>query len=80
MQQATRVVPLLLQTIERASKQTGQLALVTEVVSASCTLVRLASVDIEAGEGGLLFFIFLIDVPLQVMQVAKTKNIRHQNE
>ena len=79
MQQATRVVPLLLQTIERASKQTGQLALVTEVVSASCTLVRLASVDIEAGEG-LLFFVFLIDVPLQVMQVAKTKNIRHQNE
>ena len=79
MQQATRVVPLLLQTIERASKQTGQLALVTEVVSASCTLVRLASVDIEAGEG-LLFFIFFIDVPLQVMQVAKTKNIRHQNE
>ena len=59
MQQATRVVPLLLQTIERASKQTGQLALVTEVVSASCTLVRLASVDIEAGEG-LLFVCFLI--------------------
>lgn len=59
MQQATRVVPLLLQTIERASKQTGQLALVTEVVSASCTLVRLASIDIDAGEG-LLFFGFLI--------------------
>ena len=57
MQQATRVVPLLLQTIERASKQTGQPALVMEVVSASRTLVRLASVDIEAGEG-LLFFCF----------------------
>ncbi|KAK7087777.1 stalled ribosome sensor GCN1-like [Littorina saxatilis] len=48
MQQASRVVPLLLQTIEKAGKQPGQAPLITEVVSASRTLVRLASVDIEA--------------------------------
>ncbi|XP_076452806.1 stalled ribosome sensor GCN1-like [Babylonia areolata] len=47
MQQATQVVPLLLQTLEKAGKQPGQLTLVTEVVSASRTLVSLASVDID---------------------------------
>lgn len=48
LQQASKVVPLLLQTLDKASKQHGQLPLITEVLSASCTLVRLASVDIEA--------------------------------
>ncbi|KAL8584753.1 hypothetical protein ACOMHN_035672 [Nucella lapillus] len=47
MQQATRVVPLLLQTVEKAGKQSSQPTLVTEMVSASRTLVRLASIDIE---------------------------------
>ncbi|PVD31523.1 hypothetical protein C0Q70_06936 [Pomacea canaliculata] len=46
--QASRVLPLLLQTVEKTSKMPGQSQLVTEMLSASRILVRLASVDIDA--------------------------------
>ncbi|GFR94660.1 translational activator GCN1-like, partial [Elysia marginata] len=48
MHQASKILPLLLQTLDKAEKQPNQQQLVAEMVSASCLLVKLAAVDIEA--------------------------------
>ena len=50
MSQASRILPLMLQTLEKAEKQPNQQQLMSEAVSASCLLVKLAAVDIQAGE------------------------------
>ncbi|CAG5130064.1 unnamed protein product, partial [Candidula unifasciata] len=45
--QATHILPLLLQTLDKAEKQPGQPQLLSEAVSASCLLVRVSLVDIH---------------------------------
>lgn len=44
------MIPLLIQSIEKAANQSTQVALVTEAVSAANILVRLSLVDINAGK------------------------------
>lgn len=48
--QGSDMIPLLIQSIEKASNQSTQVALVTEAVSAANILVRLSLVDINAGK------------------------------
>lgn len=69
--QASRVLPLLLQTVEKTSKMPGQSQLVTEMLSASRILVRLASVDIDAGwhEPFLLFTLLFNSVWLEFLSL-----------
>ncbi|XP_069136043.1 stalled ribosome sensor GCN1-like [Argopecten irradians] len=45
--QAAGMVPLLIQTIEKANSQSSQIQLVTEAVSASCILAQISLVDIQ---------------------------------
>ncbi|XP_050410272.2 eIF-2-alpha kinase activator GCN1 [Patella vulgata] len=47
LQQANDVLPILLQTFEKANKQSSQSQLVTEAVSASLLLLRLSLIDID---------------------------------
>lgn len=51
LQQAIHVLPLLLQTLDKAEKQPGQPQLMSEAVSAACLLVKISMVDILAGRG-----------------------------
>ena len=48
--QAADMIPILLQSLEKASSQSTQSQLVTEAVSAANLLVKLSLVDIHAGE------------------------------
>jgi len=43
------MIPILLQSLEKAGNQSTQVALVTEAVSAANILVKLSLVDINAG-------------------------------
>ena len=47
--QAVDMLPLLLQTVEKAAGQPTQVPIVSEGVAASCLLVRLPMSDIETG-------------------------------
>lgn len=49
MLQGSEMIPILLQSLEKAGSQSTQVALVTEAVSAANILVKLALVDINAG-------------------------------
>ncbi|KAH3887190.1 hypothetical protein DPMN_011206 [Dreissena polymorpha] len=49
LQQAIDLVPLLIQSMEKAGIQSTQFALVTEAVSAANLLVKLSLLDINAG-------------------------------
>ncbi|XP_060079689.1 stalled ribosome sensor GCN1-like [Ylistrum balloti] len=46
--QATAIVPLLIQTIEKANSQSSQIQLLTEAVSAACILAKISLIDIQA--------------------------------
>jgi hypothetical protein len=47
--QGVDMIPVLLQSIEKAVSQSTQVALVTEAVSAANILIKLSLVDINAG-------------------------------
>ena len=47
--QGLDILPLLLQTLDKANNQPTQVQLVTEAVSASCLLLKLSTCDIQAG-------------------------------
>ncbi len=49
MIQGLAVLPLLIQSLEKASNQTTQIPLVTEALSAACLLLKLSLCDIQAG-------------------------------
>lgn len=48
--QASQLVPLLLQTVEKAAAQNSQYALLAEGVAASLLLSRLALLETQTGE------------------------------
>lgn len=48
--QAVDMIPILLQSLEKAANQSTQSQLVTEAVSAANILVKLSLVDINAGK------------------------------
>lgn len=50
LHQASQVLPLLLQTLDKTEKQPGQPQLLSEAVTASCLLVKISLVDIQTGE------------------------------
>ena len=48
--QGIDVLPLLVQTVEKANNQATQVQLVTEGLSAACLLLKLSTCDIQAGK------------------------------
>lgn len=48
--QAVDLIPMLIQTVTKASGQANQSNIVAEGVTASCLLVKLSLVDIQAGK------------------------------
>ncbi|ESO82427.1 hypothetical protein LOTGIDRAFT_223326 [Lottia gigantea] len=79
---AKEVLPLLLQTVEKASKQPSQVPLVTEAVSACLILEKLAVVDIGVESSLTIFWsvitnkqLFVNDKFLQSASVKTLQNI-----
>lgn len=54
--QASDLMPLLLQTVEKAVAQNSQHALLAEGVAASVLLSRLALLESQTGEAGIITF------------------------
>ncbi|XP_074643687.1 stalled ribosome sensor GCN1-like [Tubulanus polymorphus] len=48
LQQAAEVLPILIQTVEKACNQSSQIQLVSEAISASYLIIRLSLVDVQA--------------------------------
>ncbi|KAK3760896.1 hypothetical protein RRG08_042111 [Elysia crispata] len=67
MSQASRILPLMLQTLEKAEKQPNQQQLMSEAVSASCLLVKLAAVDIQAESKLGPFWNMILDTKKQYL-------------
>ena len=56
LSQGISLLPVLLQSVEKAAAQPTQPQLVTEALSAACLLSRLSDADIQAGN---VIFLFL---------------------
>ncbi|XP_067680434.1 stalled ribosome sensor GCN1-like [Haliotis asinina] len=64
---ATEVIPILIQTLDKAHKQPTQSQIVTEAVSAACLLVRLSLVDIESESKLSTFWTTVLDNKKQLL-------------
>lgn len=67
LQQARNVVPVLVQVLEKASNQSSQVHLVTEVLSASKILTCLSLIDIDASSKFPLFWNLITDLDKQLL-------------
>ena len=67
LQQAETIIPALTMVLEKASNQSSQIPLVTEVLSASKILVSLSLIDIQASSKFTLFWNLITDMDKQLL-------------
>jgi len=68
------LVPALLQTMEKAEKQSSQTQLVCEAIAAACLLIKVSQVDIQAESKMGKLWSMLLDTKKQILMTDKLLN------